>query len=69
MTPSMHLSALKASYAGSAQGEAITHDLERAFSLGREFGIDRAAGVVDACDFAAESRIRAMRMITQAALL
>jgi hypothetical protein len=65
----MHLSAIKASYAGSEEGEAIAHDLERAFSLGHEFGIGRAADVVDACNregpynaIGAASRIRALKM-------
>ena len=70
MTPSMHLSAIKASYAGSPDGAAICHDLERAFSLGHEFGIERAAGVVDQCNkegpynaVGAASRIRALVVV------
>jgi hypothetical protein len=65
MTPAMHLSAIKAAYAHQPDCEAICHDLERAFSLGHEFGIDRAARVVDECNregpynaIGAASRIR-----------
>ena len=43
MTPAMHLSAIKAAYAHKQDAMAIQHDLERAFSLGHEFGIERAA--------------------------
>ena len=68
MTPAMHLSAIKASYAGHADSvEMIHHDLERAFALGHEFGIERAAAVVDQCNkegpynaIGAASRIRAL---------
>lgn len=67
MTPSMHLSALKASYAHLPDAKAIAADLERAFSLGHEFGIERAADVVDRCNregpynaIGAASRIRAL---------
>lgn len=65
MTPAMHLSAIKATYAHLKDGAAICHDLERAFSLGHEFGIERAAEVVDQCNkegpynaIGAASRIR-----------
>jgi hypothetical protein len=34
MTPSMHLSAIKATYTHLPDGQAICHDLERAFALG-----------------------------------
>lgn len=70
MTPSMHLSVIKASYAGSPDSAAICHDLDRAFSLGHEFGIERAAGVVDQCNkegpynaVGAGSRIRALVVV------
>lgn len=68
MTPAMRLSEIKASY-GSYAGlaEMIHHDLERAFALGHEFGIERAAAVVDQCNkegpynaIGAASRIRAL---------
>ena len=69
MTPSMHLSAIKATYTHLPDGQAICHDLERAFALGHEFGIDRAADVVDQCNeegpynaIGAASRIRALRV-------
>ena len=68
MTPRMHLSAILASYAGHAESvETIRLDLERAYALGHEFGIERAAEVVDQCNregpynaIAAASRIRAL---------
>ena len=68
MTPSMHLSAIKASYTGDMPSvQMIHHDLERAFALGHEFGIERAAAVVDQCNregpynaIGAASRIRAL---------
>lgn len=71
MTPSMHLSAIKASYTGDIPSvEMIHHDLERAFSLGHEFGIERAAEVVDQCNkegpynaIGAAARIRALKVI------
>jgi hypothetical protein len=63
----MHLSAIKATYANAKDREAIWHDLERAFSLGHEFGIERAAEVADRCNkegpynaIGAASRIRAL---------
>jgi hypothetical protein len=46
------LAAIKAAYAHLPDGQAICHDLERAFALGYEFGIERAAGVVDQCNHA-----------------
>ena len=65
MTPSMHLAAIKAVYAHKQHAVAIQYDLERAFSLGHEFGIERAADVVDQCNkegpynaIGAASRIR-----------
>lgn len=70
MTPAMHLSALKAQYANHPEGEAIIFDLEAAFSLGHEFGIERAAEVVDECNkegpyqaIGAASRIRALEVV------
>jgi hypothetical protein len=64
MTPAMHLSAIKAAYPNQP---AIWYDLERAFSLGHEFGIERAAGLVDQCNkegpynaIGAATRIRAL---------
>ncbi len=71
MTPSMHLSAIKAAYASEPGADAICYDLERAFSLGHEFGIERAADVVDQCNkegpynaIGAASRIRALTVST-----
>lgn len=67
MTPAMHLSAIKAAYANHPGFDAICHDLERAFSLGHVFGIERATEVVDRCNkegpynaIGAASRIRAL---------
>ena len=65
MTPTMRLSAIKAQYTNEPQFSAICHDLDRAFSLGHEFGIERSANVVDQCNkegpynaIGAASRIR-----------
>ena len=70
MTPSMHLSAIKAAYAHTQDARAIQHDLERAFSLGHEFGIERAAEEVDRCNregpynaIGAASRIRKLVVV------
>jgi hypothetical protein len=71
MTPEMYLSAIKAAYANQPGADAICYDLERAFSLGHEFGIERAASVVDQCNregpynaIGAASRIRALMVET-----
>lgn len=50
MTPAMYLAALTASYAGHPDRDRIVYDLHRAYALGHEFGRDRAADVVDACN-------------------
>ena len=70
-TPAMHLTALKAAYANQPGGDAIIFDLERAFSLGHEFGVERAANVVDQCNregpynaIGAASRIRALKIVS-----
>ena len=67
MTPAMHLAALTASYAGHPDHDRIVYDLHRAYALGHEFGRDRAADVVDACNredsynaIGAAKRIRAL---------
>lgn len=69
MTPSMHLSAIKAAYASNVDAETVHYDLERAFALGHEFGVERAAQVVDQCNkegpynaIGAASRIRALKI-------
>jgi hypothetical protein len=69
MTPSMHLSAIILSFSGHADAEAIELALYRAFSLGHEFGIERAAEVVDRCNregpynaIGAAKRIRALQV-------
>lgn len=61
----MHLSAIIASYCDHPDRERITLDLHRAMNLGHEFGIERAAEVVDQCNkegpysaIGAASRIR-----------
>ena len=70
MTPAMHLSAIKAQYAGQPGADAIIYDLECAFSLGHQFGIERAADVVDQCNregpynaIGAAARIRALKVV------
>lgn len=50
MTPSMRLSSLKRFYAGRPDADEMMRDLEIAFSLGHEFGVERAACVVDECN-------------------
>lgn len=67
MTPSMHLSAIIASYCDHPDRERITLDLHRAMSLGHAFGLERAADEVDRCNregpynaIGAAKRIRAL---------
>jgi len=69
MTPSMHLSALVLSFSDRPDADEIRLALNRAFSLGHEFGIERAADVVDQCNregpynaIGAASRIRALKV-------
>ena len=71
MTPAMHLHAIMASYAVNQviSPAQIRLDLERAYALGHEFGIERAAAVVDQCNqkgpynaVGAAKRIRALRI-------
>lgn len=69
MTPSMHLNAIVLSFSGHPDVEAIRLALEQAFSLGHEFGIERAAAVVDQCNregpynaIGAAKRIRALQV-------
>ena len=70
MTPSMHLSALALSFSDHPDAQAIRFALDSAFSLGHEFGIERAADVVDQCNkegpynaIGAAKRIRALRVV------
>jgi hypothetical protein len=64
----MRLSAIKASYAGHKESAEVVHcDLDRAFALGYELGIERAAAIVDQCNkegpynaIGAAKRIRAL---------
>lgn len=71
MTPAMHLSAIKATYAHQPDAKAIAFDMEQAFALGHEFGVARAADVVDQCNregpytaIGAAARIRALKIQT-----
>ena len=70
MTPSMHLGALALSFRDHPDARAIRFALDSAFSLGHEFGIERAADVVDQCNkegpynaIGAAKRIRALRVV------
>ena len=70
MTPSMHLGALALSFRDHPDAQAIRFALDSAFSLGHEFGIERAADVVDQCNkegpynaIGAAKRIRALRVV------
>ena len=70
MTPSMHLSAICLSFSGHPDAQAINLALHRAYSLGHEFGVERAASVVDCCNregpynaIGAASRIRALKVV------
>jgi len=70
MTPSMHLHAVVLSFSGHPDSEEIKLALHRAFSLGHEFGVERAAAVVDQCNregpynaIGAAKRIRALQVI------
>lgn len=65
----MRLSELKAVFARKPGGISICEALERAFSLGHEFGIERGASVVDQCNkegpynaIGAAKRIRALKV-------
>jgi hypothetical protein len=65
----MHLSAIKASYADRPDYDVLCLHLDWAFSLGQEFGIERAAQVVDQCNtegpynaIGAAKRIRALEV-------
>jgi len=69
MTPSMHLSALVLSFSDRPDADEIRLALNRALSFGHEFGIERAADVVDQCNregpynaIGAASRIRALKV-------
>ena len=70
MTPSMNLSATILSFSGHPDVETIKSALLHAFALGHEFGIERAAGVVDQCNhegpynaIMAARRIRALQVV------
>lgn len=70
MTPSMHLNGLILSFEGHPNKDEIKLALNRAFSLGHEFGIERAADLVDLCNregpynaIGAAKRIRALRVV------
>lgn len=63
-TPAMRLSAIKANYDTATQ-----HDLERAFALGHEFGLQRAAEALNHCNLeglygaGAVARIRKLQVV------
>jgi hypothetical protein len=66
----MHLTAIAMSFSDRPDAEAVRLALDTAFSLGHEFGIERAAEVVDQCNkegpynaIGAASRIRALRVV------
>jgi hypothetical protein len=66
-TPSMVLFEIKKSYRHHSDSALIFNDLECAFRLGHEFGIERSAQLVDQCNqegpynaIGAASRIRAL---------
>ena len=70
MTPSMRLSDLIRHYLNHPDGKIIKADLDEAFSLGHEFGLERAADTVDQCNregpynaIGAASRIRALKVV------
>lgn len=70
MTPAMHLGAIVLSFRDHPDYEAIKLALNHAYSLGHEFGIERAADVVGICNrngpynaIDAASRIRALRVV------
>lgn len=69
MTPSMRLSDLARQWKDQKAFAAVADALNEAFSLGHEFGIERAADVVDQCNrdgpynaIAAARQIRALKV-------
>lgn len=64
MTPSMHMTATILSFTGHPDFERIKLALWHAYSLGHEFGRDRAADVADEYSAAhVSNRIRALQVI------
>jgi hypothetical protein len=70
MTPAMHLNGVILSFSGHPDFETVKSALDRAFSLGHEFGLERAADVVDSCNregpynaIGAARRIRALKVV------
>ena len=70
MTPAMHLNGLILSFSGHKDYEAISLALKSAYSLGHQFGIERAADLVDQCNregpynaIGAATRIRTLRVV------
>jgi hypothetical protein len=66
----MYLTALMLSFDGWPNADAIKNALRHAYSLGHEFGVERAACVVDECNsegpynaIGVASRIRALRVV------
>ena len=73
MTPSMRLSAIMASYVDNPNKDQVMLGLQRAFDLGHEYGLLRAADEVDRCNregpynaIGAAKRIRALRVVSVA---
>ena len=69
MTPSMRLSALQREFMREPIYRAVEKALERAFSLGHEFGLERAADEIDRRNhdgpyeaIAGAARIRSLRV-------
>ena len=69
MTPAMHLHAIKAAWSHHPDADALLYVIEQAYALGHEFGIERAAEVVDQCNregpynaIGAAARIRALKV-------
>ena len=69
-TPSMQLSGLIRSFKCNPEARSIELALNKAFSLGHEFGIERAADLVDTCNregpynaIGAAKRVRALQVV------
>lgn len=64
-TPSMRVIALLREWKDHPEFEAIDRAIEEAFTLGHEFGLVRAADVVDQCNRDGHPAIMACRFIRQ----
>jgi len=56
MTPAMQLSGICATYNNHPDKERIVRDLEKAMTLGHQFGIDRVKDLVDSLKVARVSK-------------